>query len=165
MYSILFSGDASVHIDGSTTEIVGHGHIEKDRPETVFFSFGDQPQSTARVDVERNRQGRFIVTCHPMASMKEALIPAGLSDCWDKHVDDPIACFVISNHCDEEIYFLTIEGLEERILCGDRFVFLFFDERPNASAEVSLCAETGSIDVCTSTPYWGILNRQLSFEM
>ena len=165
MYSILFSGDASVQIDGGTTEIVRHQQVDRDRPETVFFSFVDHPRSTARVDVERNSQGRFSVTCDPMASMDEALIPTGLSDRWDQRVDAPVACFVISTHWWEEIYFLTIEGLEERVLCGDRFVFLFFDERPDATAEVRLQAETGSIDVCTSPSYLGILNRQLAFEM
>lgn len=41
-------------------------------------------------------------------------------------------------------------GLEERVLCGQTFTYLFFDGRPDASAEVSLKAETGAVDVCTS---------------
>ena len=68
MYSILFGGDATVHIGGGTTEIVGHAHVYKDRPGEAFFHFEDQPHSTARVDVERNEQGRFSVTCSSAGS-------------------------------------------------------------------------------------------------
>ena len=112
MYSILFGGDATVHIGGGTTEIVGHAHVYKDRPGEAFFHFEDQSHSTARVDVERNEQGRFSVTCHQPAAMANDLVPAGLSDNRDKRVDNPVACLVITNYCPREIYFLTIGDLK-----------------------------------------------------
>ena len=111
------------------TEIVGHAHVYKDRPGVAFLHFEDQPHSTARVDVERNEQGRFSVTCHQPVAVANDLVPAGLSDNWDKRGDNPVACLVITNHCPQEIYFLTIGGLEERVLCGQTFRYLFFDGR------------------------------------
>jgi len=165
MYSIMFCGDATVYVDGLATEIVGHAHVYKDRLGETWFHFEDHARLTARVDIERIKSGRFVVTCHPPVAVPVDLVPSGLSGNWDRRIDDPVAWLVITNHCDEELDFLTIEGLEERVLCGERFTYLFFDERPDATAEVSLNAKAGTIDVCTSLPYLGVLGDTLSFEL
>ena len=165
MYSILFCGDATVYVDGVATEIVSHAHIHKDRLGETWFHFEDSSRQAARVEIERNKSGRFVVTCHPPAAVPENLIPRGLSGHWDSRIDDPVACLIISNHCDDELDFLTIEGFEEHVSPGQRFTYLFFDQRGDASAEVSLNAAAGTIDVCSSNPYLGILDGTLSFDV